>query len=176
LPLAILAAAATLLLPSTALAHVTIAPSYVEASATSTITFETPNERAPHATVSLTIQAPPGVAFSRVAPPAGWTLRLTTTSARWTGGRIVGRRTVGFPVRVLARTPAGDHVFRAVQSYDDGQQVHWPATLSVLPATGASASSQDHGRLIAAAVAGLLVLAGSILVVKRLRRPSLQER
>jgi hypothetical protein len=46
----------------------------------------------------------------------------------------------------------------------------------VLPATGASASSQDHGRLIAAAVAGLLVLAGSILVVKRLRRPSLQER
>jgi uncharacterized protein YcnI len=159
-----------------ALAHVTIAPSYVDAGATSTITFETPNERPPHATISLSIEAPPGVAFSRVTPPAGWTLSLTTTSARWTGGRIGGRRTVGFPVRVLTRTRVGNQVFRAVQGYDDGRQVRWPATLSVLPATGAEASSQDRGRVIAASVAGLLVLAGSVLVLRRLRRPPLQER
>jgi uncharacterized protein YcnI len=159
-----------------ALAHVTIAPSYVDAGATSTITFETPNERPPHATISLSIEAPPGVAFSRVTPPAGWTLSLTTTSARWTGGRIGGRRTVGFPVRALTRTRVGNQVFRAVQGYDDGRQVRWPATLSVLPATGAEASSQDRGRVIAASVAGLLVLAGSVLVLRRLRRPPLQER
>jgi uncharacterized protein YcnI len=155
---------------------VTIAPSYVEAGATSTITFETPNERPPHATIALSIEAPPGVAFSRVTPPAGWRLSLTTTNARWTGGRIDGRRTVGFPVRVLTRTRVGDQVFRAVQSYDDGRQVRWPATLSVLPATGAEASSQDRGRVIAASVAGLLVIAGSVLVLRRLRRPPLQER
>jgi hypothetical protein len=79
-------------------------------------------------------------------------------------------------VRVLTRTRVGDQVFRAVQGYDDGRQVRWPATLSVLPATGAEASSQDRGRVIAASVAGLLVLAGSVLVLRRLRRPPLQER
>jgi hypothetical protein len=171
-----LATAFALSVPVAALAHVTIAPSYVEANTTSTITFETPNERPPHATISLTIEAPPGVALSRVAPPHGWTLDLTTTRARWSGGRISGTSTIGFPVRVLARTQAGDQTFRAVQGYDDGQSVRWPATLSVLPASGAHAASHHWGRAFAAGVAVLVILAGSVLVLWRLRRRPLQER
>lgn len=142
----------------------------------STIRFETPNERAAHVTISLTIEAPPGVAFSRVAPPRGWTLDLTTTRARWSGGAIQGGHTIGFPVRVLARTRPGNQVFRAVQRYEDGEQVRWPATLSVLPSTGAQASSRHRGMALAAGVAGLVVLAGSFFVLRRLRRPPLQEK
>jgi hypothetical protein len=155
---------------------VTISPTYVEADTTSTIRFETPNERPPHATVSLVIDAPPGVAFSAADPPPGWKVDVQTTQVRWSGGHIEGRRTVAFPIRVLARTRAGNETFRAVQSYDDGQQVRWPATLSVLPAEGSKAPSQHLGRALAAGAAGLLVLVGSFLVLRLLRRPKLQER
>lgn len=158
-----------------ALAHVTISPPYVNADAQARIVFETPNERPPHATVALTVTAPPGVAFERLDPPAGWTARIDTTGARWTGGRITGRRTVGFPVRVLARTRAGNQSFRAVQRYDDGEVVRWQATLSVLPAAGNEAPSQHLGRALVAAAAGLVVLAASLYAVRRLRRRPLQE-
>jgi hypothetical protein len=175
--LAVLATAAALALPVGAFAHVTIAPSYVDQNTNATLTFETPNERAPHATVSLTIEAPPGIALSRAAPPAGWNVDVTTTRARWSGGRIRGTTTVGFPVHVLARTRPGSQVFRAVQRYDDGRQVKWPATLSVLPATTAEAASHGGvGRSLALGVVGLLVIAGSALVVWRLRRRPLQEK
>jgi len=155
---------------------VTISPTYVEADTASTISFETPNERPPHATVSLVIDAPPGVAFSAADPPPGWTLEVDTTRAEWSGGRIEGTRTVGFPIRVLARTRAGNQTFRAAQRYDDGEEVRWPATLSVLPAEGADAPSQHLGRALAAAAAGILVLGLSLLVLRLLRRPKLQER
>jgi hypothetical protein len=162
-------------LPDSALAHVTISPTYVEADKTATIRFETPNERPPHATVGLVIEAPPGVAFESAPAPPGWKLELQTTRATWTGGRIVGVRTVAFPIRVLARTRAGNQTFRAVQSYDDGEQVRWPAALSVLPAAGNDAPSQHVGRALAAGAVGLLLLVGSFLVIRLLRRSPLQE-
>ena len=163
--MAALSAGAALLVPGRADAHVTISPTYVDADATSTITFETPNERQPHATVSVAMD-----------PPPGWRVDVQTTHVRWSGGRIEGRRTVGFPIRVLARTRAGNQTFRAVQRYDDGQEVRWPATLSVLPAEGDEAPSQHLGRALAAGAAGLLLLLGSFLVLRLLRRPKLQER
>ena len=174
--IAALSALAALLLPGRADAHVTITPTYVEADTTSTISFQTPNERPPHATVSLVIEAPPGVAFSAADPPPGWKVDVETTRVEWSGGRIKGTRTVAFPIRVLARTRAGNQTFRAAQRYDDGQQVHWPATLSVLPAEGSKAPSQHLGRALAAGAAGLLVLVASFLVLRLLRRPKLQER
>jgi hypothetical protein len=173
---AALSAVTALVLPGRADAHVTIDPTYVEAGTTSTIRLETPNERPPHATVSLVIHAPPGVAFSAETPPPGWKLTAQTTRVEWSGGRITGVRTVAFPIRVLARTRAGNQIFRAVQRYDDGQEVRWPATLSVLPAEGDKAPSQHLGRALAAGAAGLLVLVGSFLVLRLLRRPPLQER
>ena len=171
-----LGAVAALLLPGRADAHVTIAPTYVEADTTATIRFETPNERPPHATVQLAIEAPPGVVLESAPPPPGWKLELETTRAQWSGGRIEGRKTVAFPIRVLARTRAGNEVFRAVQRYDDGEEVRWPATLSVLPAAGDKAPSQHLGRALAAGAAGLLVLVASLLLLRLLRRPKLQER
>ena len=133
-------------------------------------------QRRPHATVSLAIEAPPGVAFSAADPPPGWKLHVETTRAEWTGGRIEGTRTVAFPIRVLARTRAGNETFRAAQRYDDGEEVRWPATLSVLPAEGDKAPNQHLGRALAAGAAGVLVLGVSLVVLRLLRRPKLQER
>src|SRR4029079_5163588 len=89
--MAALSAGAALLVPGRADAHVTISPTYVDADATSTITFETPNERPTPATVSVAHDAPPAVGFSRLDPPPGWRVDVQTTHVRWSGGRIEGR-------------------------------------------------------------------------------------
>jgi uncharacterized protein YcnI len=158
-----------LALPSRALGHVTISPASVEAGVAETIAFETPNERAPHATVGLVVEAPPGITFSAAGAPAGWTVDVRSTRATWTGGTIEGTRTTAFPLRVLAETRAGNKPFRAVQRYDDGREVRWTASLTVLPAAGAQAPSQHLDRALAAAAVGLVVIAGSFLFLRRLR-------
>jgi hypothetical protein len=94
----------------------------------------------------------------------------------WTGGRIYGTRTVGFPVRVLARVRAGTYPFLSAQRYDDGATVKWKASLSVLPAQGDAAPKEHPWGAIAAAVAGVLVIGASLLAVRLLRRRTLQDR
>ena len=151
-------------------------PPFVDADARTTVAFETPNERPPHATVSLEVKAPPGVELGSATPPAGWKLQLTHDTARWTGGRIEGERTVSFPLAVTARTRAGTEVFKAVQGYDDGESVRWEAGLTVLPAAGKEAPSQHLDRALAAGAVGLVVIAASFLALRLLRRRPLQER
>jgi Domain of unkown function (DUF1775) len=157
-------------------AHVTVTPPFVDAGAKAAISFELPNERPPHATISLEVKAPPGVELASATPPAGWKLELTHDRARWTGGRIEGRRTVAFPLNVTARTRAGTETFKATQGYDDGESVRWDAGLAVLPASGSEAPSQHLDRALAAGAVGLLVIAASFLVLRLLRRRPLQER
>jgi hypothetical protein len=156
-------------------AHVTLEPSFVEAEAETTIAFDTPNERAPHATTSLVIEAPDGVELSAGDAPEGWRLELSDGRARWTGGRIEGTRVVAFPLSVTARTRAGTVTFRAIQGYDDGESVRWDANLTVLPASGSEAPSQRFDRALAAGAVGLVVIAGSFLVLRLTRRRALQD-
>jgi Domain of unkown function (DUF1775) len=156
-------------------AHVTPEPSFVEADARTTVAFETPNERAPHATTSLVIEAPDGVELSAADAPEGWRLELAGGRARWTGGRIGGTRAVAFPIFVTARTRAGTVTFRAIQGYDDGESVRWGANLTVLPASGSEAPSQRFDRALAAGAVGLVVIAGSFLVLRLIRRRPLQD-
>ena len=165
-----------MLAPGTAWAHVTLTPPFVEADATTTVSFEMPNERPPHATTSLEVKAPPGVEFASATPPAGWKLQLEHDRARWTGGRIEGQRTVAFRLVVTARTRAGTEIFRATQGYDDGESVRWDAGLTVLPAAGAAAPSQHLDRALLAGGVGLVVIAVSFLALRLLRRRPLQER
>jgi hypothetical protein len=151
-------------------------PPFVDAGAKTTVSFELPNERPPHATVSLEVKAPPGVELASATPPAGWKLQLEHDRARWTGGRIEGRRTVAFPLAVTARTRAGTEIFRATQGYDDGESVRWDAGLTVLPAAGDAAPSQHLDRALLAGGVGLVVIAVSFLALRLLRRRPLQER
>jgi hypothetical protein len=170
------AAVWVLLLAPAAWAHVTMTPPFVDADAKTTVSFETPNERPPHATISLQVKAPPGVELAAATPPAGWKLELTGGTARWTGGRIAGERTVSFPLAVTARTRAGTALFKATQGYDDGESVQWDAGLTVLPPAGNEAPSQHLDRALAAGAVGLAVIAASFLALRLLRRRPLQGR
>jgi hypothetical protein len=166
----------SLVAASRADAHVTMTPPFVDGDVTTTVSFETPNERPPHSTVSLEVKAPPGVELGSATPPAGWKLQLEKDTARWTGGRIEGQRTVAFPLAVTARTRAGTELFRATQGYDDGESVRWDAGLTVLPAAGAEAPSQHLDRALIAGGVGLVVIVASFLALRLLRRRPLQER
>lgn len=168
-------AAVAALVAAAAQAHVTITPPFVDAGATTTIVFETPNERPPHRTTGLVVKAPPGVELAAATAPSGWNLELSGGTARWTGTAIGGKAVVGFPLSVTARVPAGTATFRATQAYDDGESVRWDAALTVLPASGAEAPSQHLDRALAAGAVGLVV-AGSFLALRFLRRRPLQER
>jgi hypothetical protein len=163
---------------SVAAGHVTISPPYLDADKQTRLEFETPNERPPHATVSLVIDAPPGFVLAAAAPPSGWQLQLerSGTRARWTGGRITGQNVVAFPLLVTASTRAGLASFRAKQLYNDVETVEWNAEVTVLPATGADAPSQHFDRGLAAGAVGLVVIAASFLALRLLRRRPLQQR
>ena len=125
---------------------------------------------------SIGLEAPPGVELRAVAAPSGWELAVDDGVATWAGGRIEGTDVVSFPLEVIARTEPGNETFRAVQRYDDGESVHWEASLTVVPATGDDAPQQQLGRAVAAGSVGLAVIGISLVLVWRLRRRSLQER
>jgi len=173
--LALAAVVLALLLPAAALAHVTIAPPFVQDGIESTIAFQTPNERPPHATVRLKVTVPPGVAVDSAKAPKGWHAKISGSSVSWTGGKLTGRTTVDFPVTVTAKVRAGTHQFAATQTYDDGATVKWNTGLSVLPATGADTPKQHPWGAVAAGVAGLLVIGGSVWLLRRARREPVQQ-
>jgi hypothetical protein len=170
------AAGAALALASRAEAHVELVPPTVHADTPTTVSFRTPNERPGHATISLVVEAPPGVELAAAAAPPGWRLEVTGGRARWTGGRIEGERAVSFPLVLTARTRAGTEPFRASQTYDDGETVRFTARLGVLPAAGKEAPSQHLDRAFAAGAVGLLVIAASFLFLRVVRQRPLQER
>lgn len=163
------------LLPGAADAHVTIAPPFVQDGIESTIAFQTPNERPPHTTVGLSVTAPPGVAVDAAKAPKGWQAKISGSTVSWSGGRLTGRTTIDFPLTITAKVRAGTHAFAATQTYDDGATVKWNAGLSVLPATGAATPKQHPWGAVAATFAGLLVIVGSVLLLRRARRAPVHE-
>ena len=165
-----------LALPAAAAAHVTLKPGFVEAGVAAEMTFETPNERAPEATVELSSTAPPGVEIVSAGAPAGWTSSVSGSTVTWSGGRIEGQQVVSFPLRILARVRAGTYTFASRQRYSDGGVVRWEASLTVLPAEGAAAPKQNPVGAVVAGAVGLVVIGGSLIGIRLLRRRSLQDR
>jgi hypothetical protein len=92
------------------------------------------------------------------------------STVTWSGGRLEGRSTTSFPLRVTARVRAGTYGFNAVQTYDDRATVRWKADLSVLPASGAAAPTQHPWGAVVAAVAGVAVICGSLAGLRYFRR------
>jgi hypothetical protein len=169
------ATAAALALPTTAAAHVVFAPPFVQDGDEVLVSLQVPNERPPHATIELVASAPPGIDIVFANAPPGWLATVQGNTATWRRGRIDGRRTVAFPIRIVARVRAGTYAFDTAQRYDDGATVRWKVDLSVLPATGAAAPKQHPWGAVAAALAGIVVIAGSLVGLRLLRRRPLQE-
>jgi len=168
--LALLLLAAALAMPGAAAAHVTIAPPFVEAGSPTEISMTVPNERPPHATVVLEATMPAGISVVSTTAPEGWTATVDGSTVTWSGGRITGRTEVVFPVRIEADVRAGTYGVAARQQYDDGAVVRWTSDLSVLPATGEAAPVERPWPAIVAAAVGIAVIAGSVLILRRLRR------
>ena len=172
---ALVVLAAALILPAGASAHVTIAPPFVEAGVTTEITLTVPNERPPNATVAVRATVPTGISIESAVPPSGWTASVDGSTATWSGGRIEGRSEIAFSLRIQADVRAGTYPIAARQTYDDGADVRWTSDLSVLPASGDAAPDQRPWAAIVAAIVGVVVIAGSLLFLRRLRRRSLQD-
>jgi periplasmic copper chaperone A len=117
-----------LLLPGTALAHVTVLPESSRPGETADLTFRVPNERDDAATVQVDVFLPKGVP-AKVSSPEGWTqVVLDTGEVRWTADAdkaINPGRTQDFKVRLGPLPNAPRIVFKALQHYADGQVVRW---------------------------------------------------
>ncbi len=175
--LAISVCSALLLAPSAA-AHVTPTPSFITADATTSLRLSGPNERGEPMT-AFVVTVP--VAFRVVAaePSDGWTADATESTATWRGGRLEAGKEATFTLRITAPKKPGAIELEAVQRYPGGESVRWPVGLTVIPGfaleTRRIASIHLSGVVIFT-VLGLLPAGVVVVLVRRKRRRSLQER
>lgn len=157
-----------------ATAHVTAQPSFVAVGVAATVSFDAPNERDRPMT-SLELIAPAGMELLGADAPRGWSVQVREGQATFTGGSLATGATLLFPVRVRASGEPRTAVFKATQRFDDGAAVRWEAPLTLLPGSAADEPTEHPTRALVAAVVGIAVIAGSLLLVRRLRRRTLQE-
>lgn len=169
--------ASALAVSGTAAAHITALPAFGPAGAEVRVTLDVINERAGHPMRALTVLAPAGMVLRSGEPLGTWRAELADErTLAWEGGSLAPNATVR--LTLVARMPrrTGRIELRAVQHYGDGGRVTWPVALTVTPATG-DAGGEGLGAGGAALTAGVAaaVVAASVLVVRGLRRRSLQE-
>jgi uncharacterized protein YcnI len=137
---------AGLLLAGTASAHVTVQPGTAEQGGFTKLAFRAPNERANASTSKLEVTLPTDHPISFVSTRAlpGWTAIVekaalpkpvavegaTVTEAvskiTWTGGKIGAGQFEDFEVSIGPLPKDTDKlVFKAVQTYDNGEVVSW---------------------------------------------------
>jgi uncharacterized protein YcnI len=180
---------AGLALAATASAHVTVSPTSLPQGSTAELTFKVPNEESKANTVELQLQIPTDHPIAQVLakPVPGWTITehtvtlakpLTTDDGTfttavseidWTGGAIAPGQYQDFQISVdPLPSDTTQLVFKAVQTYSDGDVVRWidlssagdadpehPAPiLSLTPANGAAAAGSATAAATSSAAAG----------------------
>lgn len=170
-------ALAGLAIAGTASAHVTVSPTSLPQGATAELTFKVPNEESKANTVELQLQIPTDHPIAQVLakPVPGWTITehtvtlakpLTTDDGTfttavdeidWTGGSIPPGEYQDFQISVdPLPSDTTQLVFKAVQTYSDGDVVRWidlsssanpdpehPAPVLTLTPVSAGAGSSD---------------------------------
>ncbi|MDD9377435.1 YcnI family protein [Streptomyces sp. ZAF1911] len=144
---AALAAGSVLLLSGTAFAHVGVQPVGEAAKGGyATLNFKVPNERDNASTTQLEVNFPVDQPLTSVMPQdiPGWTSNVektkldkpltvhgkqvneVVTKVTWTGGKIEPGKFQQFPVSVGKLPENADQmVFKAIQTYDNGEVVRW---------------------------------------------------
>jgi uncharacterized protein len=141
--------AALLVTPAAASAHVTLNPREAVAGSFSVLTVRVPNERDTKGTVKVDLRLPHGFYFLSYKKVPGWKAKLTrrkldkpvtieglkitreVSRIVWTGDRKQGiiepDQFEEFPlsVRVPDGAPGSELVFKALQTYEGGEVVHW---------------------------------------------------
>ena len=182
----VLLLACFLALTSVASAHVSVLPAVARPGDTVELTFRVPNERDDAATTALQLFLPKGIP-AKVAEHPGWTAdEKGNGEIAWTpdtpASAIAPGRTQDFKVTVGPLPQSDRVVFKALQTYADGQIVRWiqdsgpdderPAAILDLSGNGNTSSSGTSAVLIIVVVAipliALVVIA--LLVTRRRRR------
>jgi periplasmic copper chaperone A len=167
-----LAAAAALVAPAAAGAHVTLQPDSAPAGGFARLDVRVPNERDDAATVKVVVQLPPGVATASYEPVPGWTVKVTreqleqpidvhgepvteqVSRITWTGnhrrGGIVAPgqfQDFGVSLRVPDGEAGATLTFKALQTYEDGEVVRWigPEDAEKPAPTVTLVSGEAHG-------------------------------
>jgi uncharacterized protein YcnI len=129
-----------------AAAHVTVSPDSLPKGATAELTFKVPNEESNATTTQVQLQIPTDHPIAQVLPRQipGWTVTVKTTTLAtplktddgtfttavseidWTGGSIPAGQYQDFQISVdPLPTDTGQLVFKAVQTYSNGDIVRW---------------------------------------------------
>lgn len=179
-------------------AHVTVSPTSLPKGATAELTFKVPNEESNATTTQIQLQIPTDHPIAQVLPRdiPGWKAAVKTTTLTkplktddgtfttavseidWTGGAIPVGQYQDFQVSVdPLPTDTGQLVFKAVQTYSNGDVVRWidltqpgqpdpdhPApvlTLTTAQSDGSGADSTPAANPTTAAAAAAQSTAGS---------------
>ena len=140
----VLGTAVTLaLLASPAAAHVSVNPTEARKGAVAELTFRVPNERDDASTikVEITFDADHPIENVSVRSTPGWsnavqrnqssqssggaTTASTAATITWSGGRIAPGESEEFRVSLGPLPDADRLVFKAIQTYDNGEIVRW---------------------------------------------------
>jgi hypothetical protein len=122
-------AAALLLLPAGALAHVTVWPKESSAKAREKYEVRVPNEKQAD-TVAVELRFPAGLRVTSFEQKPGWmteSIRDASGNAvgvRWTG-RLAPQQFTEFGLLAVNPPAAGELSWTAVQSFSDGTRVEW---------------------------------------------------
>lgn len=111
----------------TAFAHAEFDPATAEAGAPATLTLGVPNERTAASTIKVELQLPLECAKCVITPlsASGWTGKFENSVITWSGGKISGTDRVTFSFKVDALPGEGKLIFKALQTYDNGEVVRW---------------------------------------------------
>jgi uncharacterized protein YcnI len=176
-----LAAAAALLFPAPALAHVTVWPRTAARGAYERYVVRVPNEK-DVATTRVELRFPAEVRIASFQDVPGWQPQVITDSAGkvigavWTG-TLAPKRFVELPFIGVNPRSGERIVWAAYQTYGDGQRVEWtgapesktPASVTTLTAAPGGSSSSAT---LWIAIAALLVALASLGLALRATAPA----
>ncbi|QAY68278.1 DUF1775 domain-containing protein [Paenibacillus protaetiae] len=186
-----LAVAGLLLFANMASAHVTVSPQKAEQGAYQVFTVRVPSETKDKHTVSVSVDIPEGVIVSRTTPIPGWSYIFTkdadgkVTNVKWTADNEGLSQTEfqDFQLSGRVQDDAADLVWKAHQTYNDGEVIDWadtaadaqfPASITTVSAAGSltdegGGAKQDWalGLSIAAVVLGAAALAAAVAGSRR---------
>jgi uncharacterized protein YcnI len=123
------AAALVLAAAGGAFAHVTVHSADAKPGGTdATVVFKVPNEESNAKTTKIEIDLPTdSTALSGVTAtaPSGWKADVNATQIVFSGGTISGDDDQEFPIKVAKLPTADKIVFKALQTYSNGDVVRW---------------------------------------------------